>query len=80
MWQDTVIAICQLAFLPAMLPSIRGKDKPAFSTSVMNAVIVTIITAMLFSLNLIFSGVTASLIAVCWIILAIQKYKINKSA
>ena len=77
MWQDTVIAICQLAAVPAMIPSIRGNDKPAFKTSFLNAIIVSIITCTLFTLGLWFSAVTASFIAICWIILAVQKWRLE---
>jgi D-alanyl-lipoteichoic acid acyltransferase DltB (MBOAT superfamily) len=77
MWQDTVIALCQLAVVPAMIPTILGKDKPAFLTCVFNAVIVSIITMTLFSLELWFSGITASFIVIAWSILAIQKWKID---
>lgn len=79
MWQDTVIALCQLAFLPSMLPTLFGKDKPAFSTSVMNAMIVTIIAVTMGTLNLWFSVATGSAIALVWIILAIQKRPRQKS-
>jgi hypothetical protein len=77
MWQDTVIALCQLAAVPAMLPSIFGKDKPAFKTSFINMIIVSIITFTLMTLKLWFSAVTASLIAVCWAVLAFQKWRID---
>jgi heme O synthase-like polyprenyltransferase len=79
MWQDTVIALCQLAAVPAMIPSIRGDDKPAFKTSFLNAIIVTIITCTLITLGLWFSAVTASFIAICWIILAVQKWRIDSN-
>jgi len=42
-------------------------------------IIVSIITGTLFTLGLWFSALTTSLIAVCWSILAYQKYKIEKS-
>lgn len=73
MWQDKVIAICQLAFLPSMIPTLLGKDKPAFSTSVMNALIVGVIAVTMATLNLWFSVFTGTLIFIIWIILAIQK-------
>jgi hypothetical protein len=77
-WQDGVIAICQLAFIPAMLPTILGKKKPPFSTNVMNFVIVAIISSCLLSLSLWFAWASAVPIALIWLILAIQthtKYK-----
>jgi len=79
MWQDTVIAVCQLAFVPAMIPTLRGKDKPAFSTSVLNAVIVTIIASTLATLHLWWAVSTALLIALIWVILAVQKYRIDRN-
>lgn len=79
MWQDTVIAACQLAFLPSMIPTLIGKDKPAFSTCVMNAVIVSIITLTFVTLDLWFSVVTGSITASIWVILAIQKWRIDKN-
>lgn len=75
MWQDTVIAICQLIFFPAMMPTVLGKDKPALSTSVLNALLVSIIAFCFFTLNLWFSVVTASLTAFLWVVLAVQKYQ-----
>lgn len=80
MWQDTVIAICNLAFVPAMLPTILGKDKPALSTSVLNAIIVSIIAFALATLNLWFAFATATIIALIWTILAVQKILINRVA
>lgn len=78
-WQDIVIAICQLSFLPAMLPTLLGKDKPAFSTSLLNAVIVGIIVGCMLTLGLWFSAATGLITATIWAILAIQKYRINRA-
>lgn len=77
MWQDTVIAACQLAFFPSMLPTLIGKDKPALSTSALNALIVTIITACFFTLQLWFSVATGALTAGIWVVLAFQKWRID---
>lgn len=78
-WQDVVIAICQLSFLPAMLPTILGKDKPAFITSLMNAIIVGIIVTSMATLHLWFSAITGCVTALIWAILAIQKWQMNKN-
>jgi hypothetical protein len=74
-WQDVVIAVCQLAFIPAMLPTVFGKDKPAFATNVMNFTIVTTIASCLASLHLWFAAGTAVPIALIWLTLAIQTRK-----
>lgn len=78
MWQDTVIAVCQLAFVPAMIPTLRSHDKPALATSMLNVVIVSIITLTLTTLRLWFAAGTASLIALVWVVLAVQKFRQNK--
>ena len=77
-WQDVVIATCQLAFIPAMLPTVFGKDKPALSTNVMNLVIVTIIASCLASLHLWFAAGTAVPIALIWLTLTLQTAKRSK--
>lgn len=56
-WQDIVIALCQLAFLPSILPTIFGNDKPALSTSIMNTIIVATITITMATMQLWFSVV-----------------------
>jgi hypothetical protein len=78
MWQDTVIAICQLAFLPAMLPSILGKDKPALATSLMNMLLVGTIVTALGTLHLWFSVATGLVNASAWAVLAIQSWRMIK--
>jgi hypothetical protein len=80
MWQDTVIGMCQLAFVPAMAPTILGPDKPALSTSVGSAVIVTIIATTMATLRLWFATTTAALLVVIWTILALQKLSIDRRA
>lgn len=74
-WQDIVIAVCQLAFLPSMLPTLLGKDKPALLTSIFNALIVSVITITMSTLHLWFSVATGTITAIIWLILAIQKWK-----
>jgi hypothetical protein len=78
MWQDTVIAICQLAFVPAMAPTIMGPDKPALSTSALNAVIVAIIATTMATLRLWFATTTAAFLVVIWMILALQKLSMDR--
>lgn len=80
MWQDTVIAICNLAFVPAMLPTILGKDKPALSTSVLNAIIVSIIAFALATLDLWLAFSSAAIIALTWAVLAVQKILMKRNA
>jgi len=72
-WQDIVIGLAQILFIPAMIPTLLGTDKPAFVTSAFNSMLVGIITFCLFSLELWFASATAAPICIIWAILAIQK-------
>jgi uncharacterized membrane protein len=76
-WQDTVIAVCQLTFVPSMLPTLFGPDKPAATTSALNAVIVSIIVVTQATLGLWLSVTTGTLIVATWSTLAIQKLRLR---
>ena len=78
-WQDIVISVCQICFIFALLPSLRSHHKPAAITSIMNSILIFIITGCLLSLQLWVSGVTAGMVAVCWVILAVQKLKLDRA-
>lgn len=77
-WQDIVISVAQIFFVVALIPSIKGNDKPALATSTMNTVLVSIIAVTQLTLNLWFSAVTAMAIAAGHLTLTIQKARINK--
>lgn len=77
-WQDIVISVTQIFFVIALIPSIRGKDKPALVTSGMNTILVCIIAITLLTLQLWFSAVTAFAIGAGHLMLTIQKAKINR--
>jgi hypothetical protein len=77
-WQDIVISIAQLSFIFALLPSIRSKDKPATATSIMNAVLIFTIATCLLTLKLWFSAASAYIVTIAWVILAVQKIKLNR--
>jgi hypothetical protein len=78
MWQDTVIALCQLAFVPATLPTIMGPEKPALTTSIANSLIVATIAVTQATLGLWLSVATAAAIFVVWATLAVQKLIISR--
>ena len=58
LWQDYVIAISQIFFVFALIPSIRTNNKPALLTSTTYALIITVIASCLLSLGLWFSAAT----------------------
>ena len=73
-----VIAIAQIFFIVALIPSITTKDKPALLTSAMNMTLVWAIAITQFTLGLWFSTVTAIAIGVGHLVLTVQKAKTNK--
>ncbi len=79
-WQDIVFTIGQLIFVIALIPSIRSKDKPAFISSAITAVILVGFGITYTSLGLWGSAIFAFLNATAWAILAFQKYLIDKKS
>ena len=73
-WQDIVLSAGSWIFTIALLPSIFGKDKPPLFTSVLTGTILVIFAAVYFTLHLWFSVVSASVLALGWLILAAQKF------
>lgn len=76
-WQDWIFTIGQFIFVIALIPTIRGKDKPAFITSLITTIILYSFSFTYITLKLWGSAIFASLNATAWAILAIQKYIID---
>ncbi len=55
-----------------------GKDKPAFSTSLMAGTIVLIYAYTYLTLGLFISGIVVGINGLVWSALAFQKYTLNK--
>lgn len=79
LWQDIIIAVCQIFFVIALFPSLATNSKPALLTSVMNMTLMGIISGTQFTLHLWFSSITAVVIGIGHMTLAIQKAKMNKA-
>jgi len=77
-WQDYVFTIGQFIFLVALIPTIKGKDKPALSTSVATTLILLVFVYTYFSLKLLLSATASLSIAIAWGTLAVQKYLQDK--
>ena len=73
LWQDFVIMISCFGFAIALIPSIRGKQKPAKSSCVLTALLLMAIAVCFATLGLwlSFASEVASIIA--WTILYFQK-------
>jgi len=78
-WQDIVIALCQIGFIFALWPSVRSRHKPALYTSLGYVVLICAISFCLLTLHLWLSAATAFAGAVEWLILLIQKRRIDKA-
>jgi hypothetical protein len=72
MWQDKVIALCQIGAIVALLFIIFSKKKPSLTSSVMNTVFPAIISFCLFTLELYFACTTAAIISISWGIITVQ--------
>ena len=72
-WQDLVLATSYIVFNIALIPSIIGKDKPNFKTSVITATFQIPCLVVYLSLSLWFSAALATLNFSLWATLAIQK-------
>ncbi len=77
-WQEIVFLIGQMIFNISLLPSILGKDKPAFTTSLITATVIFVYVFVYASLSLWVTGISVGSTGIFWAILAYQKYKMNK--
>lgn len=73
-WQDSVLAICVLAFNIALIPSVIGMQKPTLLTSVMTALFLLPEILVFYSLSLWYSFIMVFINASLWTTLAIQRY------
>lgn len=73
MWQDTVLTLCNLVFIFALLPSIWGLDKPNLVTSGMMFFTLAVIGMTQISMDLTLSGGSAIISAGLWAVLGYQK-------
>ena len=72
-WQDIVIAAGQWVFFAALIPSIRGTEKPALSTSLITGLTLLVYAGTFATLSL-WVGAASSLLTACgWFTLAWQK-------
>lgn len=78
MWQDYVISICIAVFIIALIPSIRGTNKPELSSCLTTAAVQFVLTATYITLDLWYSVATGILLLACWTTLGIQQLRIRR--
>lgn len=78
-WQSVVLALGQILFIVALLPSIFTKDKPEIWTSVMTGLVALSISITYLTLDIKLASVMAFLNFIAWSILAIQRHRQPKA-
>jgi hypothetical protein len=73
-WQDWVFSVGGFLIFASLVPTIRGADKPALTTSAFTCVLIFIFTFTMATLGLYLAAVANSSCAIAWGILAYQKY------
>ena len=76
-WQDIVFTVGSWIFIFALVPSIMGSNKPAFSTSLTTGLVLATYVAAYLSLDLVFSAVSTLILASAWLFLGWQKRPSN---
>jgi hypothetical protein len=77
-WQDIVISVGQWILAAALLPSVFSNDKPALATSILTGSILAVFSFTFYTLNLPGATLSAAAVAILWLILALQRYRINQ--
>ena len=72
-WQDVIIMISCFGFAVALIPSIKGNQKPAKSSCLLTIVLLTAITVSFATLGLWLSFVAEMSSIIAWGILLFQK-------
>ncbi len=74
-WQDWVLAIGQIFFLLALLPSVFSSDKPSKYSSAPTAMVLYLFSYTFYTLGLTWGAITSFLVGVIWTVLFFQKLK-----
>lgn len=74
-WQDIVISLCSWAATAALVPTIIGKDKPALSSCLLTAALVTTFGICYVTLDLYSAAASSWLLAGAWLTLAVQQWR-----
>lgn len=74
-WQDIVLTAGSWIFIIALIPTLRGREKPQISTSVVTGCILVVYAFVYATLELWISVVSTSALALSWFVLAAQKMR-----
>ncbi len=74
-WQDWVLAIGQIFFFLALLPSVFSNDKPSKYSSAPTALVLFLFSYTFYTLDLAWGASTSFLVGVIWTVLFFQKLR-----
>ena len=74
-WQDIVLSFCGLGYALAMIPTIKCKETPPVSTSVLTSLLLFTTVCVYITLGLVVSSVVTSFTLIAWAVIAIQGVK-----
>ena len=73
LWQDYFLSLGSLILALGLIPSLLGKSKPAFLTSLISGSVLMGFGFLFYSLSLWISASAATIQGILWFILAYQK-------
>ncbi len=79
-WQDIILSVGSWIFTIALIPSVISKDKPALSSSLTTAIVLTVYAVVYVTISLWTAAASTVLVAVMWYTLAIQKIRLDRAA
>src|SRR5689334_10454785 len=71
-WQDTAMTVGSIIFIVALLPTVFSQNKPPISTSLITGFTLGIFAVSFGSLDLWYSCITESIVAILWLVIAAQ--------
>lgn len=74
-WQQTVLALGQIVFIVALLPSVFSRDKPEIWTSIITGAVALSIAITYVTMSLPVAAISAFFNFVFWSVLAFQKFR-----
>lgn len=74
-WQDLVFAVGSIIFMVALIPSVRSRNKPALSSSLLTCGVLLAFVVCYATLGLTYSAVTTGGTAALWFTLAVQEIR-----
>ena len=81
MWQDWIISIVQWIFVIALIPTvIHPNNKPTLFTSLTTGLAMYVFSFTYGTLHLWMAVLSSVILGTAWLILAYQRYRLNRSA